>query len=242
MPRCWIGLGGNLGDVPDTFRTAISQLSRAFGMRWVATSPLYRTAPMGADAGDEFLNAVVGFDVDRPALELLDLLQTVELNCGRVRTVHWGPRTLDLDLLYYGDQVLKQPRLTTPHPGLWYRRFVLDPLADVAPDWLDPVWQLNVSQLRDRLRQPTRTVTAFGAKVAQLDLLQSCLASCPTRPELRDCDVTAAMAGGVVLEFGTVLAPHVPRLRLSADISADALSELVPAVVSAAFDEPRPVA
>lgn len=239
MPRCWIGLGGNVGDVADTFRMAMDALSHAYGVTYVSTSPIYRTQPMGVAAGHPFLNAVAGFDVTRPALELLDLLQTVEQLAGRVRTVHWGPRTLDLDLLYFGDEIVKHPRLNTPHPGLWYRRFVLDPLADVAPHWVDPVWQMSVALLRDRLRHPPRCLTVFGADSGQWEDLRSLIDTWPHAVELRDNDVAAALQGGLVVQIGPVVTPQVPRFRFEAGVSPTMVRETLSAAATAAFDEPE---
>lgn len=150
MPRCWVGLGGNLGDGPAIFAEVSSRLRSRFGTT-VCVSSLYRTVAMGANAGPAFWNAVAGLETDLPPRDLLDLLQAWEQDFGRVRTLVWGPRTLDLDLLFYGDSCLELPRLTLPHPGAWYRRFVLEPLAEVAPEWIHPRWQLSVTQLLNRL-------------------------------------------------------------------------------------------
>lgn len=150
MPRCWVGLGGNLGDGPTMFAEVTSRLRSRFGMT-VCISSLYRTVAMGANAGPAFWNAVAGFETDLPPLDLLDLLQHWEQDFGRVRTLVWGPRTLDLDLLFYGDCCLELPGLILPHPGAWYRRFVLEPLVELAPDWMHPRWQVSVVQLLNRL-------------------------------------------------------------------------------------------
>ncbi|MDZ4689601.1 MAG: 2-amino-4-hydroxy-6-hydroxymethyldihydropteridine diphosphokinase [Planctomycetaceae bacterium] len=241
MHRCWIGLGGNLGDVPATFERAVEALSHAPGLTHVVTSRNYRTAPMGVAAGSAFLNAVAGFDVVRPPLELLDLLQAVEQNLGRLRTVHWGPRTLDLDLLYYGDELLQLSRLTLPHPGVWHRRFVLDPLVFVAPTWVDPAWDLTVTALQSRLVQRPHCVTVFGATDHLLGQLQTALSECALPVELRDNDVTAALRGGVVVQLGPVVTPLVPRFRLAADVAPDELIRTITDAVTAAFEEPRAV-
>ncbi|HUQ70732.1 MAG TPA: 2-amino-4-hydroxy-6-hydroxymethyldihydropteridine diphosphokinase [Planctomycetaceae bacterium] len=238
MPRCWIGMGGNQGDVPATFERALAALSHARGVTPVVTSRNYRTAPMGAAAGEPFLNAVAGFDVTRPPLELLDLLQTVEQSCGRVRTIPWGPRTLDLDLLYYGDELVQLPRLTVPHPGVWHRRFVLDPLASVAPTWVDPTWDLTVSVLQTRLVQRPPCVTVFGATEHILGQLQTALSEFTRSVELRENDVAAALRGGLVIQLGPVVTPLVPRFRMAVDIAAEELIRTVTDAVTAAFDEP----
>ncbi len=130
-------MGGNLGDVAATLHGAEAQLAAHPQIRVKACSRRYRTTPVGADAGTPFLNSAVEIATDLEPLALLDYVQAVENGFGRVRTVHWGPRTLDIDLLFAVPAVIQStPRLTLPHPHLWYRRFVLEPLSDIAGDEL----------------------------------------------------------------------------------------------------------
>jgi len=151
MAACAISLGGNLGDVPATFDRALELLTAHHEISGVTGSQLYRTTPMGAAAGDPFLNAAAVFETSLAADILLSVLQQIEHDCGRVRTLHWGPRTLDLDLLLYGDLILESPRLTVPHPAFWHRRFVLDPLVELIPDTIHPVFGTTIRQLRAKL-------------------------------------------------------------------------------------------
>jgi len=148
--QCLIALGGNTGPVEQNFILALDKLAAA-DCRVLARSRCHQSAPMGSDAGTTFVNAAALVETDLSPLELLELLQKIENDCGRVRSVHWGPRTLDLDLLFYGQQVLQSKRLTVPHPGLWYRRFVLEPLVEIAPTWNHPVSGQTVGQLYARL-------------------------------------------------------------------------------------------
>ena len=105
----------------------------------VAVSPVYRTEPVGGPAGqDDYLNIVVELDTDRTPRELLELAHRLESDAGRVRTVRHGPRTLDVDVLLVGEMVVDEPDLVVPHPRLWERRFVVEPLADLAPDLVTP--------------------------------------------------------------------------------------------------------
>lgn len=141
--RAYIGLGSNLDDPPAQLQQAVSALARLPESRVVAVSPLYRNSPLvpaGEDpAGQpDYVNAVAALDTTLAPLTLLDALQAIENDQHRVRARHWGPRTLDLDLLLYGDERIDLPRLTVPHPGLRERRFVLLPLHDVAPDLVLP--------------------------------------------------------------------------------------------------------
>ncbi len=162
MERCWIGLGGNLGDVPQTFAAVAAELQSHPGVCDLQFSPFYRSAPMGVNSGAEFWNAVIGFNTNLDPEALLDRLQQLEARHGRVRNIPWGPRTLDLDVIYFGSQRLRTPRLRVPHPGRICRRFVLDPLCDLATDWVDPEYGITISKLRQRLVQTPRQLSLLG--------------------------------------------------------------------------------
>jgi 2-amino-4-hydroxy-6-hydroxymethyldihydropteridine diphosphokinase len=143
--RAYIGLGANLGgDLLATLTLAARALSALPGTRLVTVSSAWRSAPVDA-AGPDFLNAVAGLDTAMSPAELLDALQAIELAHGRERPYRNAPRTLDLDLLLYGDVVLDTPRLTLPHPRLGERAFVLRPLLEIAPEMAPlaaaPGWQ-----------------------------------------------------------------------------------------------------
>lgn len=108
---------------------------------------------MGVSAGDEFLNAAATLQTSLSPTALLPRLHHLEQALGRERKFRWGPRTIDLDLLFHGDTVLDLASMVIPHPCLWFRRFVLQPLREVAPDWRHPVLHETVRQLSDRLEQ-----------------------------------------------------------------------------------------
>lgn len=132
--RAYIGLGANLGaDLGATLTQAALHLAALPQTRVVALSSLWRSAPVDAQ-GPDFVNAVVALDTALAPIDLLDDLQAVELAHGRERPYRHAPRTLDLDLLLYGDVVLDTPRLTLPHPRLGERAFVLRPLMEIAPE------------------------------------------------------------------------------------------------------------
>lgn len=134
-----IGLGGNLGDVRSRLEAAIVALDAVPGIRVTARSRFYRTPPWGPVAQPDFVNAAVAVDTSLDAHALLDALLATERAFGRVRDgERWGPRTLDLDLLAYGDAVVADERLTVPHPRIAERAFVLLPLADIAPEAVLP--------------------------------------------------------------------------------------------------------
>lgn len=133
----FVALGGNLGDARASVLQAFRDLTDLPQTRLIARSRLYRTAPHEA-SGPDFINAVARIDTCLSAPELLQALQSLEYAAGRERPYPNAPRTLDLDLLLYGDARIDSPRLTVPHPRMQGRAFVLYPLADVAPERVAP--------------------------------------------------------------------------------------------------------
>lgn len=131
--RAFLGLGSNLGDRAGLLRGAVASIPDL-----VAVSPVYETDPVGGPEQGAFLNCVVELDTDGSPRELLVLCQQLEQDAERVRVERWGPRTLDADVLLVGDLTVAEPDLEVPHPRLWQRRFVLAPLADLAPDLVSP--------------------------------------------------------------------------------------------------------
>jgi 2-amino-4-hydroxy-6-hydroxymethyldihydropteridine diphosphokinase len=127
------GLGSNLGDKPGNIARAIACLEAAGLVGELARSGLYRTAPWGPVEQDWYVNACAVGVTDLPPAELLTRIKALETALGRVETLRWGPRVIDIDILYYGDVVLETPRLKLPHPGLLNRAFVLVPLAELRP-------------------------------------------------------------------------------------------------------------
>jgi 2-amino-4-hydroxy-6-hydroxymethyldihydropteridine diphosphokinase len=146
--RAYIGLGSNLDDPQSQLRRAIEALRHIPESRLTAISRIYRSKPMGPSDQPDYLNAVAMFDTCLEPLVLLDALQAIEQVQGRTRNgERWGPRTLDLDLLLYGAEMIEHPRLQVPHPGIYQRNFVLYPLFDLAPELTLP----NGLALRDAL-------------------------------------------------------------------------------------------
>lgn len=129
-----LGLGSNLGDRLATLREAVVRISSIPGVRVTARSKIYETEPVGGPEQGPFLNAAVRLDAAVAPLELLDALQAIERDLGRTRDVRWGPRTLDIDVLWIaGGVTIDEPRLVVPHPRLHERAFAVLPLLDVAP-------------------------------------------------------------------------------------------------------------
>ena len=139
VTRAYVALGANIGEPVKHLRAAVDDLGTLPGTRVTARSSLYRSAPVGLLNQPDFINAVVAVDTPLPALELLRQLLTIEARHGRVRSVPNAPRTLDLDLLLYGELQMREAELTLPHPRMHQRAFVLLPLLEIAPDIILPV-------------------------------------------------------------------------------------------------------
>jgi 2-amino-4-hydroxy-6-hydroxymethyldihydropteridine diphosphokinase len=148
-PAVFLGLGSNLGDREAQLRQAFSRLGER-GVRVTARSSFYETEPVGGPPQGWFLNAVARCEAALGPEALLAACLAVEAEAGRVRDVRYGPRTLDLDILFYGDAVIERPGLRVPHPRLHERRFVLEPLAELAPELRHPVSGLSVRELLAR--------------------------------------------------------------------------------------------
>lgn len=134
----YVGLGSNLEDPIQQVSTALVELGQMPKTSLLQHSQLYRSDPVGPPGQPDYINAVAKLETDLEALELLDELQAIENLHDRRRVQHWGPRTLDLDLLLYANQVISNERLTVPHPFMSEREFVLYPLAEITTDLILP--------------------------------------------------------------------------------------------------------
>ena len=147
LRRAFLGLGSNLGDRVRFLRDAVETL-RAVGM--VGVSPVYETAPFGGPDQGPYLNLVVELRTDRSPRELLGVCRRLEAAADRVRDERWGPRTLDVDVLWVEGVTVDDPDLVVPHPRMWERRFVVAPLHDLAPDVADDAALAAAQGLVDR--------------------------------------------------------------------------------------------
>jgi 2-amino-4-hydroxy-6-hydroxymethyldihydropteridine diphosphokinase len=138
MKRVFVGLGSNLNTPIQQVQSALCQLAQLPKMRCIQASSLYRSAPMGITTQPDFINAVAEFDCALNPFELLAALLALEQQHGRIRKQRWGERTLDLDLLLYGNEIITSESLIVPHPGLKQRDFVLIPLSEIVPDLILP--------------------------------------------------------------------------------------------------------
>ncbi|MCL5058002.1 MAG: 2-amino-4-hydroxy-6-hydroxymethyldihydropteridine diphosphokinase [Actinobacteria bacterium] len=136
--RVYIGIGSNMGDKEGNILGALRMLGEDGRLSAQGSAPLYKTGPVGYTDQDWFLNTVAAYETALTPHELLGALMGIEKKMGRERTVRWGPRVIDLDILLYGDAVVNTPDLQIPHPRIVERAFVVVPLADLAPDILLP--------------------------------------------------------------------------------------------------------
>jgi len=157
MPLCfnplmpsdaYIALGSNMGDRELNLLRAVAEIGKLPDSKVTGLSPFYETSPVGVTDQDAFYNAVLRLTTTLPPRELLERLLSIETSVfGRTRTIHWGPRRMDLDLLLYGDNCINEEGLTVPHPHMTERRFVLQPLCDIAPDLVHPQLNSAISKL-----------------------------------------------------------------------------------------------
>ncbi|WP_406700222.1 2-amino-4-hydroxy-6-hydroxymethyldihydropteridine diphosphokinase [Singulisphaera sp. Ch08] len=196
MTQALIGLGSNLGDRRSNLESAINALAATPGVGVHAVSTFHETKPVGGPEGQgAFLNAAAALETELGAEPLLDLLNAVEARAKRVRAVRWGARTLDLDLLLYGSQIIQTSRLMVPHPRMALRRFVLAPLNEVATSAIDPM-----------------TVRSIGHLLANLDRRPSYLALHGIASPLKEAvfHQVAAKLGGARCSFADLPAPLDP--------------------------------
>ena len=172
LHEVFIGFGSNLGDRCALINQALLALSRLPTTSLEKLSSLYETAPVGYLEQDSFLNGVVLVKGSLKASDLLERLLEIESSLGRVRKERWGPRTIDLDILFYGDAIIDAPDLHVPHPELFKRIFVLEPLYEIAPVWLHPGFGGTISELlhQYQLNHPKEEACRIVARSPGVDL------------------------------------------------------------------------
>jgi 2-amino-4-hydroxy-6-hydroxymethyldihydropteridine diphosphokinase len=149
MTRVYFLLGGNIGNREELLSEAIRKMTNQLG-KCVQTSSLYVTEPWGFTHEQNFLNQVVVFDSELAALDILDKTQAIEKELGRVRkTTQYCERTIDIDILFYGDEQIENERLSVPHPRIQERSFALYPLEEVIPEFIHPTLKKSIKQLKD---------------------------------------------------------------------------------------------
>ena len=159
MIEAYIGIGSNVGNREENIAKAISLLSEH--CKIIKFSSLYETEPIGYKEQNWFLNAVVEIETLHQPANFLLVLQNIERNLGRIRKVKNEPRVIDLDLLLYGDQVIRQEDLIVPHPELHTRLFVLIPLAEIAPQLMHPTLKKSISELANSCKTVAKDTVIF---------------------------------------------------------------------------------
>ncbi len=158
MHSAYIGFGSNISDRLSYIQNAIHALSEVEGIALQEISSLYETEPVGYEKQARFLNGVVAIETDLSPHTLLQTLKQIETNIGRQHRTRWGPREIDLDILIYGDICLQTSNLIIPHPEMHLRRFVLVPLAEIAPDVVHPVFNETTQTLLEKLEDDKSVV------------------------------------------------------------------------------------
>jgi len=149
MTRIYFLLGGNIGNREELLSKAIRKMTNMLG-KYIQASALYETEPWGFTHEQNFLNQVVVFDSELAALDILDKTQAIEKELGRVRkTTQYCERTIDIDILFYGDECIENERLSVPHPRIQERSFALYPLEELIPEFIHPILKKSIKQLKE---------------------------------------------------------------------------------------------
>ncbi len=152
----YIGIGSNIGDKLNNCEKAISEILKADRHRLLARSSLFKTQPIGYTSQDWFVNGVIKIETDSEAHELLGTLKAIESRLGRVETFRWGPRAMDLDILFFDDLEIHTEELQLPHPLIQNRQFVLVPLAEIDRNLIHPVLRKTIQELLSDLKEDQR--------------------------------------------------------------------------------------
>ncbi|MBN1850418.1 MAG: 2-amino-4-hydroxy-6-hydroxymethyldihydropteridine diphosphokinase [Deltaproteobacteria bacterium] len=147
MKTAYIGIGSNLGDAHHHCLTAVGEIERIPGCILIGTSPWYMTEAVGVKNQDWYVNGVLSVSVNLSAQGLIHHLLHIEMDMGRVRKERWESRIIDLDILLYGEDIIRQENLTIPHPLMHERRFVLTPMVDLAPELIHPLLKKTMTEL-----------------------------------------------------------------------------------------------
>ena len=148
MKTVYIGIGSNLGDPYENCIKAVETIKEYPFCRIKALSPFYKTEPVDIEGQNWFVNAVLSIDTSLSAPELIEMLLKIEKKMGRIRSgIRWESRVIDLDILLFGNEIINDKKLTVPHPRMHMRRFVMAPMADIAPELIHPVQKKNMADL-----------------------------------------------------------------------------------------------
>jgi 2-amino-4-hydroxy-6-hydroxymethyldihydropteridine diphosphokinase len=158
MKNAYIGIGSNMGDPPNNCLEAIKKIGELAGCEIVSLSSLFLTEPVGVSDQEWYVNGVVSIKTGMSACELLNELLRIETEMGRVRVAKWGPRLIDLDLLLYGQDVIDDATIIVPHPLMHMRKFIMAPIAEIAPELMHPVIGKTMLELFRELSEDDQVV------------------------------------------------------------------------------------
>ncbi|KRT65852.1 MAG: 2-amino-4-hydroxy-6-hydroxymethyldihydropteridine pyrophosphokinase [Candidatus Dadabacteria bacterium CSP1-2] len=164
MPIAFIGIGSNLGNRIENCVEGVEEISTF--SKIIVVSSFYETEPVDKEDQPDFINCVAKLETSLSPFDLLTFLQSVENTIGREHMEKWGPRIIDLDIIFYDELVIETDELIIPHPRAHLRRFVLEPLSEIAPDIIHPVLKISVSKLLDELKCTKRVVKVGGFSIA----------------------------------------------------------------------------
>ena len=150
MPRAYLSIGSNLGDRINYLKKALVKLKQN-NIQIIKSSNINETEPYGYKEQGKFLNMAVEIDSDLEPFELMKLISKIESELGRIRTKRWGPRVIDIDIIFYNSLIINEPDLKIPHPDMQNRFFVLKPLQEIAPDFVHPVLKKTITELLENL-------------------------------------------------------------------------------------------
>jgi len=156
--KIFIGIGSNKGNRKNNCETAIKALAAIKNTVIIKKSSFYETEPWGDKQQENFINCVLEMETDKTIFDFFSFLQQTEKGIGKEKESVWGPRKIDIDLLFFGQEIIEQSTLTVPHPFLHLRRFVLEPLAEIAPDFVHPKINQPVKNLLHRLTDPKKAL------------------------------------------------------------------------------------
>lgn len=159
MTTVYIGVGSNLGDKQGNCLRAVERMDRMPGGRITGCSEWFLTKPVGVEGQEWYVNGVASLTTDISPQDLLMRILAIEADMGRVRRERWEPRNIDLDILLFGSEIIHDSNLKIPHPRMHLRRFVLEPLAQLAPDLIHPGLSLSMKELIERLPDDGQVVT-----------------------------------------------------------------------------------
>jgi 2-amino-4-hydroxy-6-hydroxymethyldihydropteridine diphosphokinase len=159
MTSVYIGIGSNLGDRQVNCLRAVERMDRMAGCRITGCSDWFLTKPVGVEGQEWYVNGVASLTTDISPQDLLKRLLRIEADMGRVRRERWGPRNIDLDILLFGQEIIHEPDLKIPHPRMHLRRFVLEPMTQLAPDLIHPGLGLSIKVLLKKLPGDDQVVT-----------------------------------------------------------------------------------